>query len=113
MHRLPGDNCVAGGIWQPDSVALQKIRRFIVEHPKEWKKATRGFSLWGESLKRPPKGFDPNHPLIEDLKRKDFIIWIPLTPAQICGKNVLKDVAAACKRIRPLADFLSRALELA
>jgi uncharacterized protein (TIGR02453 family) len=108
----PGDCCVAGGIWQPDTAALQKIRKFIVEHPKEWKKVRRGFSLWGESLKRPPRGFDPNHPLIEDLKRKDFIIWIPLTPSQICGKNILNDVASACRKIRPLADFLTRALEL-
>ena len=52
----------------------------IVDAPAQWKQATRGKSLGsactmaGDSLKRPPAGFDPNHPLVEDLKRKDFAL---------------------------------------
>ena len=62
------------GVWHPEGPALKAIRDAIVEQPNEWKKAKRGVTgMYGESLKRPPPGYDPGHPLIEDLKRKDFI----------------------------------------
>jgi len=50
-----------------------------VNHPAQWKKAINDAkfrqlcALEGDMLSRPPKGYDPGHPLIDDLKRKDFI----------------------------------------
>jgi uncharacterized protein (DUF2461 family) len=41
----------------------------------------------GESLKRPPAGYDADHPLIEDIKRKDFAISSHLTDSEVCGPN--------------------------
>ncbi|MFT4564180.1 MAG: hypothetical protein ACI9BW_003943, partial [Gammaproteobacteria bacterium] len=74
------DECFLGaGMWRPDAMPLQRIRNRIVERPEEWKKILRArkfrsnFELAGESLKRPPKGFAPEHEFIEYLKRKDFI----------------------------------------
>ena len=73
--------CFAGcGVWHPDSPTLGRIRDAIVERPEEWTRITTGaafcqtFRLAGEALKRPPRGYDPEHPLIEDLKRKDFVV---------------------------------------
>jgi uncharacterized protein (DUF2461 family) len=28
-----------------------------------------------DKLQRPPKGFDPNHPLVEYLKLKSYFVW--------------------------------------
>ncbi len=112
FHLEPGDCFVAAGLWHPDSIALAKVRRFIAENPKAWKTAKRGFKLDGDSLKRPPRGFDPKHPCIEDIKRKDFITWLSLKESQVSGKNVMKDVAAACRKMKRLVDFLTRALDL-
>jgi uncharacterized protein (TIGR02453 family) len=74
------DECFLGaGIWRPAGDTLQNIRQRIVEKPDDWRKIKRGrrfaqtFQMWGDSLKRPPRGFDKDHPLVEDLKRKDFI----------------------------------------
>ena len=79
LHLEPGV-CFAGcGVWHPDSPTLGRIRDAIVERPEEWTRITTGddfcrtFRLAGEALKRPPRGYDPEHPLIEDLKRKDFV----------------------------------------
>ena len=45
------------------------------------------FELTGLSLKRPPRGFDPNHPMIEDLKRKDFVAITSLRGPKPAMKN--------------------------
>ena len=67
------------GLWQPEPEPLASIREALVEKSAAWRKAVATedfvsrFKLGGESLKRPPRGVDPEHPLIEDIKREDFI----------------------------------------
>jgi uncharacterized protein (DUF2461 family) len=57
---------------------LRRIRTAIVQEPGDWNRAIRGktftarFRLSGDRLKRAPAGFGPDHPLIEDLKWKDY-----------------------------------------
>ena len=73
VHLEPGLCVGGGGIYHPDAEALQRIRRRIVEKPKDWQavRATR-IPIEGDALKRAPAGFDPDHAFIEDLKRKDY-----------------------------------------
>jgi uncharacterized protein (TIGR02453 family) len=66
LHLEPEGCFAAAGVWHPDSRALTRIRTAIVSQPAQWKKATGKLELEGESLTRAPKGFDPNHPLVED-----------------------------------------------
>jgi len=79
FHVEPGSVFVGAGIWHPDADALRCIRERIVEEPSAWKRASRAktflatFALEGDRLSRPPKGFDPDHPLVEDLKWKDYV----------------------------------------
>jgi len=67
------------GIWNLDSNPLCQIRDRIAARSGEWTRAIRepgfkrNFNLGGESLKRPPRGFDKAHPQIEDIKRKSFM----------------------------------------
>jgi uncharacterized protein (TIGR02453 family) len=112
LHLEP-DNCfAAAGVWHPDSSALTKIRMAIVAEPERWAKARRKLELEGDSLIRSPRGFDPNHPFIEDLKRKDFVASVGLTEEQVCGPKLMRDFAAACRRMLPLVEFTTRALRL-
>src|SRR5262249_23499146 len=39
LRIAPGKSLGGGGLWQPDSAALKKIRDAIVERPKDWKAA--------------------------------------------------------------------------
>jgi len=94
LHLEPDGCFAAAGVWHPDNRALTKIRTAIVAQPEQWKKATRKLELEGESLTRPPKGFDPNHPFIEDLKRKDFVASVALTEEQVCSLNLMKEFTA-------------------
>jgi uncharacterized protein (TIGR02453 family) len=90
---------------------LTKIRNAIAENPGKWKKAmVKGLQIEGDSLKRPPRGFDPEHPFIDDIKRKDFFLMIPFTDAEVCKKDFLPKFVAACKRTEPLMEFLVSSL---
>lgn len=72
----------AGGIYMPQPAPLGRIREHIAEHPEPLRKIIRGRAfrdafgeIWGDDrLKRPPHGFAPDHPLIEEIKRKSFIV---------------------------------------
>lgn len=112
LHFEPDGCFVAAGIWHPDNRALTKIRTAIVAEPEKWKKACRKLELEGESLTRPPKGFCSEHPLIEDLKRKDYIASVPVTEEQLCGPQLMHDFTTACRSMTPLVEFATKALGL-
>ena len=118
LHIEPGACFIAAGIWKPESSTLNAVRRQIDENPKEWKSLTdkvckKGlFQLQGDSLKRPPKGYPAEHPLIADLKRKDFI-GIRKLPVSAVGKSTfVKDSAQLFKTVVPLVSFICEADDL-
>ena len=103
LHLEP-DSCFVGlGIWHPDGPTLKGIRSYLEGNSTRWKRTVGSksfletFQLGGESLKRAPKGYDPEHPLIEDLKRKDFIAFTELTEAQVTTPGFLEDYARYCR----------------
>ncbi len=99
-------------MWHPDSRALTRIRTAIVAQPEQWKKVRSKVALEGETLARPPRGFDPKHPFIEDIKYKDFVSSIALTEEQACSQRLMRDVTAACRKMLPLVEFTTKALGL-
>jgi len=112
LHLEP-DNCfAAAGIWHPDAPALSKVRAAIVREPEQWRKAKRKLELEGDKLARPPRGFDANHPLVEDLKLKNYIASVAFTQEQVCGPKFMREYFAACRAISPLVEFTTRALGL-
>ena len=116
VHLEPGGCFIGAGIWRPDGPATKAIRAAIVERDKVWKKATRTkkftgtWRFGGTSLKRPPPGFDKDHPLIEDVKRKDFIAVADLTQKSVAARDFDKQLAKTLKTAGPLVKFLCEAL---
>ena len=112
LHLEP-DNCfAAAGIWHPDNRALTKVRTAIARDAEQWANAREKLTLEGESLARPPRGFDPNHPLIDDLKMKDFVSSVVLTEEQICSNKLMRNFVLACRTMSPLVEFTTKALGL-
>lgn len=117
FHLANDESFVAAGIWRAESHALSAIRTCIDENPNSYKKAIYSeqfksvFHMAGESLKRPPRGYDKDHPLIEELKRKDFIAISPLTQKQVCSSELVDTVLARYKKTDPLMSYLCFALE--
>ena len=96
LHIQPG-HCFTGcGSWRPGGPALRKIRASIDEDPQAWKRASRDpafrgtFELSGDSLVRAPQGFSVDHPLIEDLRRKDFIAVVQLGEDDLMSGDFLE-----------------------
>ncbi len=117
LHLEPGQVFVAAGIWHPDREPLGKIRSAIAERPAEWTKATHEkrfaakFRLGGDVLKRAPGGFDPDHPLIEDLKRKDYTASALFDERTVAREDFVPLFAETCAAATPFMRFLCRALD--
>ena len=116
LHLEPG-GCYAGlGMWHPATEDAGRIRSAIVDRPQQWRRATHGprfrdvFTLDGDTLKRPPQGFDPEHPLVEDLKRKDFVAGARLTQRSVTSSTFLDDYAAMLANASPFMRFLCDAV---
>jgi uncharacterized protein (TIGR02453 family) len=118
FHLEPGEVFVGAGVWHPDADTLARIRDAIAEHPEEWKRAVSGKAfkaaceLWGEKLMRPPKGYDPDRPFIEDLKRKDFVAMASFTEADACKTGFMDRVADVYRAAAPFMAFLTKAAGL-
>ncbi len=112
LHLEPNNSFAAAGVWHPDNPALLKIRSAIVRSPEKWARVKKHVELEGDTLVRPPKGFDPKHPFLEDLKRKDFIASVALTEKQLCAPKFMRDFSAACRSMLPLVEFTTQALGL-
>ncbi|MDH5372089.1 MAG: TIGR02453 family protein [Acidimicrobiia bacterium] len=116
LNLQPGECYMGVGLWRPETKVAYLIREKIDADPTRWKRASRGkrftdvFSLGGDSLIRPPKGFDEDHPLIDDLKRKDFIASTRLTQAQVTSDHFLEDFTDSNKRAGAFMHFLCDAV---
>jgi len=114
----PGASMAGGGMWQPDTKTLSQVRNRIVDDPERWAEAIAGKTVGracqfaGEALKRPPAGYDPSHPYIEDLKRKDFAIVVPLTDAEVCRATFKDLLLEHYRSAAPFLRFLSDAIGL-
>jgi len=113
LHLAPGEVFMGAGIWRPSADALRAIREAIVKDPRGWKRARRSGLSHGEAtLKRPPRGFDPDHPLIDDLKRLSFTAGVRFSERQACAPQFPARFVAACRGQAPLMKFLARAMGL-
>ncbi|MCC2658328.1 MAG: hypothetical protein K0Q76_3436 [Panacagrimonas sp.] len=118
LHVEPGRCFMGGGIWHPQSETTRRIRDYMVSNPASWKKATRDpkfrkvFELDGDALVRPPKGYDPAHELIEDLKRKDFIASTSIDDAILLRPDLVKQLMARYVLMEAMLDWLCGALDL-
>jgi uncharacterized protein (TIGR02453 family) len=118
LHIEPGECFVGVGLWHPDADALFKIREGIAKNGKAWVKArddrdfNKHFELVGDALANAPRGYARDHPLVEDLKRKDFIGLAALSEANVTSKNFRARVVERFKQAGPYMGFLCKALEL-
>jgi len=118
LHIEPRSCFIGAGIWHPDAQALAKIRTAIAGKSKSWinasrdKKFTQLFEMAGASLVSYPRGFAKDHPLIDDLKRKDFIAITRLDDKTVVSAKLKTEVVRSFRATVPLMKFLCQSLDL-
>jgi len=118
MH-IQGDLLsLGGGIWRPPSKQLGLIREFISDNPSAWEKLRKSSAIKklggikGDSLKRPPRGYDAEARHIEDLKRKSFYLMTETDAELARSPELITESAKVFRTAAKLNHFITDALEL-
>jgi uncharacterized protein (TIGR02453 family) len=119
LHVEPGSAFLAGGAWMPEPETLQAIRQEIDYNPTPllkilksaaFKKYFKGLDEEGK-LKTAPKGFEKDHPQLELLKNKSFVVTYPITDKDVLSKDFDKIVVAGFKAMHPFLEYLRAATD--
>jgi len=106
----PGAVFAACGIWHPQNQTLQLLRNAIDADQPGWRRASKVGLDDVEMYKRMPGGFDADHPLEFDLRRKSFTASVGFTEKQACAGAFPAKFIQTCRRFKPLVNFLDGAV---
>jgi len=113
----PAEIEVAGGVYMPDRDLLLALRQHIAANHRQFRatfntpKVKRLLGdLWGESVSRMPKGFDPEHPAGDLIRRKHYILSANFDPRLATTPNLLSEITARVEAMTPFVEFLNQPL---
>ena len=117
FHIQSGNSFVAGGFWGPNADDLQRIREDIDLNYDQWRKllsdktSVKTFGkLTGEQLLSAPRGYAKDHPAIDLLRYKQFILKHAFSDAEVLSPDFLKQVNNVFMKMRPYLDYMSEVL---
>ncbi len=117
IHLEPNKSFVAVGYWQPKKDHLDLIRQEI-DYNFEAFMETLSSGGWDlddlskeDKLKRPPAGYSLDNPAIELLKLKSFIIYKPISDAEMTRAFALEHIVEVFQRTLSFKDFLHEAIQ--
>jgi uncharacterized protein (TIGR02453 family) len=118
IHIQPGQSMLAGGTYMPPPEILRKIRQEIDYNPdglikfmksSDFKKYFGTFE--GDRLKKAPKGYSPDHPNIELLRLKSYIVVHRIEDAELLNPGFLENTTRVFKAMLPLNNYIRTALD--
>ena len=117
LHIQPGESFAGGGFWAPSPEDLKRIRDEFAFDTKTIRRITSGKTfvkyfgtLGGDELKTAPSGYDRNHPGIDLIRKKQFVVMRKFTDKEVTDKNFVKEVVATFEAMRPFFDYMSEVL---
>ncbi len=117
LNLEPGSCFFGAGFWMPESKVVKSIREEIDYSGEEFLEIINDkyykaiFSLSkDDTLKKAPKGYEIDHPMIDYLKLKSFISVYPLKEEDFYKKDIVDKLKNAFKTIQPFLLFLRKAL---
>jgi uncharacterized protein (TIGR02453 family) len=118
LHLAPKEVFAASGVWKPDSKTGAKIRDAIMARSQAWTRAKSSPAfkthcvISGDRFRRTPFGCDSNHPLVEDLKLRDFLAMTTFNEEDACSPTFIDRFQKTCEAAAPFMRFLTTALDL-
>lgn len=117
FHIEPEGSFLGGGFWAPEPKDLKRIRDEIAYDATPLRKiiksksfVTTFGSLEGDKVQNAPKGFAADHPAIDLLRYKQFLLVRKFTDKEVLSPDFLKQVNDTFKRMRPFFDYMSEVL---
>ncbi|MFV8326104.1 DUF2461 domain-containing protein [Flavobacterium sp. ZS1P14] len=120
IHLEKGASFIAGGLYCPEAEDLKKMRKEIayfhddleaILDDKNFKKEFKDFDRNEKNtLKNPPRGYEKEHPAIEFLKLKSFESSQRIDISVATKKDFVATVSKKLIVLKPLNDFINRAL---
>ncbi len=109
------DRCILEtGAWPWETKQLNRLREYIAYNYEELNSVVEQNSLtvYGETLKRVPRGFEADHPAAEWLKYKFCLTEYSFTPDDLRNLDAFAEAAGnAVRRFEPLRQFLMGAFD--
>ncbi len=104
----------AGGIHEPETATLNKVRDAIVADRKRWHGVLKKVDLNRDAaqLKGAPRGYAKDDPDVEDLRLKSFYAVTPFTAKEVLSAGFPDRFVKECASMAPLQEFLADAIGL-
>jgi len=103
----PKEVMIGSGSYMPGPPELLAIRQHLAENHKQFRKILGKRELRGEELQRPPKGFAADHPAIDLLRKKQWLLHVTLPAEAALEKNFSKEVIREIRLMIPFVGFLN------
>lgn len=117
FHIQPGGSFVGGGFWGPNSDDMKRIRAEIAAHPDELRQIIQApqfrkilGELRGEQVKTAPRGYKKDHPAIDLLRYKQFLLTKSFSDEEVMAPDFVHQVDEVFRTMRPFLDFMSEVL---
>ena len=117
FHLQPGEVFLGGGFWAPEPKDLKRIRSEIALDPNPLREIIgdpvfkQHFgSLQGDQVKTAPKGYTKDHPAIDLLRYKQYLLMKKFTNKEALGKDFQDQIIETFSAMRPMFDYMSEVL---
>lgn len=118
IHIQPGNSFVAAGYWRPNKEHLAAIRQEIDYNSAELDQILRDLSQLSrpispdqeDTLKRPPAGYEADHPRIDLLKLKSFTLSRAIEDEHWYKPDAVAGLLDAFQEMYPFKLFLEQAI---
>jgi uncharacterized protein (TIGR02453 family) len=113
----PGSSLLAAGFWGPEPQDMKRIRQDIDANYKDWKKllGSKSFintfgQMTGEQLSSAPRGYAKDHPAIDLLRYKQFVLKVEFSDKEVCDPGFVYKANDTFKKMRPFLNHFSEVL---
>lgn len=112
IHIEPGNSFVGGGAWEPEKDALKAIRQEIDYNADELLGIINDpmfishfGHISGDKLKTAPKDYSAEHPNIELLKHKQYLVSRKFSDKEVVDKGFVDELVATYKAALPFFGY--------
>lgn len=117
FHISPGGSFAGGGFWDPNAEDLKRIRTEIDHHAEDMREVLQHPELQqyfngleGDQVKTAPRGFSKDHPAIDLLRYKQFLLTHPFTDEEVLAPDFAQQLSRVFQAMRPFFDYMSEVL---